>query len=653
MDCDTQERLLDLAQQSNPSSPEETLTGSLMTIGSATSISNETKAITKMMVDFWGNRHADHMPPEETANTMTRNIEKLVAKELYLMKKEKREAIFDELHGVRSRAVKETPERVNSSLEAFKEEIQILCNSRRKTTDTDINGIKRPLQRAHIRAVVLDSNYVTAPEFRIRFLRTEFFDVKKAVARYCRYLNYLWDFFGDVALLRQICFSDLSKQETKYLKGGQMQCLLSRDKIGRRIFAVFGIYNVPVRERARVEAYLSFAAISDDETTQITGAVCLNFFSFGEDSIIKFDLDERRIIQKVTMACPIRYTALHFCMPDEPVYYFFKTIVHSLLPPVMRAAMRVHTGSPLECNYALCQFGIPVDDIPKSVTGNIKNKSIQKFLKARTAIEEYRKQRCKLLNVNYVTKAMEDELVAAAEEVLRSQPSLPPPLPSLTWQRLEMLNGFPPSCPGTDSPSLDCIVFGDRVTYRHPPNVKFREYLQGKRHTQEQRKAEYRQQHGKEKRQKERIFSAEFLDEIIDEVPRALGYRFANYDKDVGWYAYIPATTPQNRQELRKKISQLMRDERKREISSVTVLQPLPNRKIAAAAVPATSGSSGRKKNEEGGVTTQESNEESEEKGIDIPYSSKPSVMGLDAKRFKKDTIGCVGGSGGFCTRCD
>merc|ERR1712021_139658 len=99
-------------------------------------------------------------------------------------------------------------------------------------------------------------------------------------------------------------------------------------------------------------------------------------------------------------------------MPDEPLYYFFKTIVNSLIRPEMRASARFHTGSHMECNYALCQFGIPVDDIPKSVTGTIKNKSIQKFIKARIAIEGYRRERCRLLGVRYVTKAMEDALVA-------------------------------------------------------------------------------------------------------------------------------------------------------------------------------------------------------------------------------------------------
>jgi len=318
------------------------------------------------------------------------------------------------------------------------------------------------------------------------------------------------------------------------------------------------------------------------------------------------------MIKKMIVSSPIRYTAIHFCMPDSPFHYFLKAVIDSLIPPNMRPSMRFHAGSPMECNYALCQFGIPVDDIPKSVTGTIKSKSIQKFIKARMAMEEYRKTRCRLLGVRYVTKAMEDGMIAASKEEY-----LPPAREAL---QLILLKGLPPSCPGTDCPELDCIVFGDRVTYQHPPNVKFREYLRGKRHRQEELKEQERQQHGKEKRRKERIFSAEFLDDIIDEASQ-IGYKFATYDKDAGWYAYIKPSAPENRQELRKKISQLMRDERKREKASMIHSGGLD---IVAAAF--TSGESDGTEDTNDGMND------------NMPYFSVTSNMGVDAKRYKKDT---------------
>lgn len=593
----------------------------------ANSARSDTDVITRMMFELWGSKkQEENLPAEETSTRLSANIDKLVAKELYEMNRAEREAIIEELHGVKSRAVSESPEMVQAALDAFTEETNLLYLGKVKEMDTDVNGNRHPIGKAHLRAVeVLNSNYVTAPEFRIRFLRTEFFDVPKAVLRYYRYLNHTWDLFGDVALVRQIELNDLNKKELKYLRGGQIQALLSRDKMGRRIFAVFGIYEVPIRERTRVETYLSFAAIADDKTTQMNGAVTIVFLSLSEKTAVRYDSTEHRIIRKFANCAPVRYTAMHFCMPNEPVYRFFKTLIHALIRPEMRATTRFHNGSHMECNYALCQFGVPVDDIPKSVTGTIKSRSIQKFVRARMAIEEYRRERCRLLGVRYVTKAMEDTLVEAATSFPPSQEAR---------EQMQYLKGFSPSCPGTDCPELNCIVFGDRVTYKHPPNVKFREYLRGKRHQQEELKELERQQHGKEKRSKERMFSAEFLDEIIDEAFDILGFKFATYDKDAGWYTYIKPNTPENRQKLRKKISQLMRDERKRERASMTLSSG-----GLGLATPSDATSS-----MEGPTNTNTSNPNHSDSESDVPiddampYFVMSSTMGKGAKRYKKNT---------------
>lgn len=596
--------------------------------GSREDVNDDTDGITRMMHDLWSTDQDVAFPSKETSMGYD-NVDRMVAKGMYEMNKSEREAIVEELHGVKSRAVVETPAMVEIALKAFEEETTLLRTGRIKEMDKDVNGKNHPIGKAHLRAVeVLRSNYVTAPEFRIRFLRAEFFHVKRAVRRYYKYLNHVWDLFGDVALVRQIELNDLNRDEIKYLKGGQLQSLLSRDKMGRKIYAVFGMYSVSIMERARVDAYLAFAANADDEITQIYGATYIVFLALNEKSVVKYDPREYHIIIRCLNCNPFRMTALHFCMPSQPMYNFFKTMATAMIRPEMRVSTRFHFGSHLECNYALCQFGIPVDDIPKSITGNIKSKSVEKFIKARMAIEEYRRKRCQLLGVRYVTKAMEDALVAAASSHIPSSHDI----------LLERLNGFPPSCPGTDCPGLDCIVFGDRVTYKHPPNVRFRDFLRGKRHHQEQLKEQERQQNGKVKRQKERIFSAEFLDDIIQETCDVLGFRFASYEKEAGWYAYIEPVTTENRQELRKKISQLMRDERKRERAFISVSSGLN-------AFPCT-----------------EKDQTNGNYHSDLRYRSSPDITGSvdanitsfmateqDAKRFKKFCEGCDFGGAHSC----
>eukprot|EP00536_Pseudo-nitzschia_multiseries_P010138 jgi/Psemu1/242720/estExt_Genewise1.C_3000033 len=508
-----------------------------------------------MVFDMWGNNeHANKYPGEDTSKKLYTNIEKLAAKEMYEMRSDQRESILLELHGVKSRAVAESPELIESSLETFE---TILQTVRCKERDTDINGKTHPLDQGHLRATNdLQSKYVTSPEFRLRFLRAELFDVKKAVARYYKNLNYMFDLFGDIGLVRQVHLSDLSNQEQKYLKSGKVRCSTSRDKVGRRMMIFSEVFPAPLLERIRVETYLMFAVISEDEATQKCGSVNIIILSFSKNSAISFDPEERTLAVRAFDSAPLRPSAIHLCMPDETIYKFLGAIVQSLLSRDMRAVTRAHTGSPMECNYALGQFGIPVNSFPKATSGSLTIKSIQKFFKARIAIEEYQKKRCQLL----------------------------------------------------DCPDLNCIVFGDRVFYNHPGNVKFREYLKGRTISQDQRKEEQKLQKRGEEKEKQRI-DGNFLDDIIDKASTTC--QFAFYDKGIGWYAYIRTNNPSDRQELRKRISQLIRDERKRDRTSTWSI-PM---------------------NDDGGRSTEDNS---------TYLHSEASTIGLDAKRFKTSE-GCGG----------
>jgi hypothetical protein len=62
---------------------------------------------------------------------------------------------------------------------------------------------------------VLNSNYVASTEFKLIFLRTELYDAKKAALRLCKNLNFIRFLFGDVALLRPLYVSDLTKPEVR------------------------------------------------------------------------------------------------------------------------------------------------------------------------------------------------------------------------------------------------------------------------------------------------------------------------------------------------------------------------------------------------------------------------------------------------------
>ena len=147
------------------------------------------------------------------------NVDNLLATELSQMSFAERSRIQDEIHGVESMAVQETPELIHESLYKLQEEI-----------DT-FQGCKT----AYEDALLSYSTYVTSDELRLKFLRAEFFDAKKAAARFLQSLENMFRWFGPVALQRKIRYDDLTKADVALLRTGMMQILNSRDRAGRLV----------------------------------------------------------------------------------------------------------------------------------------------------------------------------------------------------------------------------------------------------------------------------------------------------------------------------------------------------------------------------------------------------------------------------------
>jgi hypothetical protein len=146
-----------------------------------------------------------------------------LADDLYRMSLAYRNAMNEEIHGLRSLAPEETPDMIDSKLQDF---------------DDALNSL--PYTPSFDEALGLSSQFVQSSEFRLRFLRAELFDVKKAAVRFEQYLTIGKNYFGQIGLQRPICISDLNKQELEILKVGNLQLLNSRDKSGRRIVARVG-----------------------------------------------------------------------------------------------------------------------------------------------------------------------------------------------------------------------------------------------------------------------------------------------------------------------------------------------------------------------------------------------------------------------------
>jgi len=96
-----------------------------------------------------------------------------------------------------------------------------------------------------------------------------------------------------------------------------------------------------------------------------------------------------------------------------------------------------------------------------------------------------------------------------------------------------------------------------------------------------------------------RQLSSGFLDEIIMSTAQdpEHSYVYTIYDKELGWYSYVDINNPKQRNRLRTKISQLMRDERKRllkmEKNLTAMTQATTNAQATSSTNPSKRGFSG------------------------------------------------------------
>jgi hypothetical protein len=194
-------------------------------------------------------------------------IENVIAQGLLKLSHHDRNAINEEIHGVRCLAVEETPQLLRLSLDAF----QCKLDGMPTTKKVVYNEILR-LKQQHQHQQYLQSNqmvedtsmsiaqgspvthlqrelptadgspysFIDDVNFRLRFLRCELFQVDKAVLRFINYLNLSYELFGAVALMRVVRISDLSKSELRFVRKGNYQILPYRDRAGRPVLVLLG-----------------------------------------------------------------------------------------------------------------------------------------------------------------------------------------------------------------------------------------------------------------------------------------------------------------------------------------------------------------------------------------------------------------------------
>ncbi len=195
-------------------------------------------------------------------------VDEILAKEMLKMSVNDRTAIYEEIHGVKSLAVPETPELLTAALADFQRRIDKIGENARSSSKMKVYNMilkrrteeierNRELRKTGSPASASpkgdESTSVTQSysknhyaidddDFRLRFLRVELFNVPLAVDRFLSYLEFTHECWGDIILERPVYLSDLmkNKQERNYLKKGYHQILPFRDRSGRKVCVDLG-----------------------------------------------------------------------------------------------------------------------------------------------------------------------------------------------------------------------------------------------------------------------------------------------------------------------------------------------------------------------------------------------------------------------------
>jgi len=309
-----------------------------------------------------------------------------------------RNFINEEIHGVICHAQDESPELLQSAQAQLSSELEDLL-----ILDCKNNPIKSSLSAGFLLSQKGDATntYVNNRDFRLRFLRSENFDAKKAAIRLMKFMNLVLEFFGAFALFRPIKLADFKRSELKVLQTGWLQVLPFRDRSGRKVFTWIGNmgfqYN-PVL-RMKIIIYMLLAGTRDIESQQ-KGIVTVVWPSASSPSSACIKNKNKQLLYvsytNIAMAAlPIKICAVHYfilynysyrrCLrPSERMLFkIIMGIVSSMLPRI-----KVNIGGEAELRKKLLGYGIPDNLIPITSSGAAKKIEFKKWLRLQRRIED-------------------------------------------------------------------------------------------------------------------------------------------------------------------------------------------------------------------------------------------------------------------------
>eukprot|EP00980_Cylindrotheca_fusiformis_P014757 scaffold4024_cov85-Cylindrotheca_fusiformis.AAC.4 len=236
-----------------------------------------------------------------------------------------------------------------------------------------------------------DQKYVENDEFRIKFLRATFYDVKKSVNWMMKFLNFKASYFGNDKVGRDIELSDLNQGDIDLMKSGFFHIQGGRDRSGRIVNYVLNHLLTTATEAGtviRIAYYIFYNLLIPIPDVQMKGGVGVYYDTIkpGERLLQTMSLTSRlSIISFFTEALPFRFSSFHICLKARKgtmaVNQSLIGVIINGFSRYSRVRTRLHYGSDMELQYQLQSHGIPMKACPIDSSGAVRPYIFNKFIK--------------------------------------------------------------------------------------------------------------------------------------------------------------------------------------------------------------------------------------------------------------------------------
>ena len=295
--------------------------------------------------------------PSQDEETVQREIQNMLAKDLNGLSFAERNQALNELHGVSS-TPNEDEEHIDEALGSLEHEI---------------NEIPSDNKVAYDLAKSLSYEYVYNRDFRVMFLRADRFDAKLAATRLVNFFQQKQYLFGPRKLVQDITLNDLNGDDIECLKSGVLQWLPYKDRSGRPVSITFpSIQKFRTIENAvsivsalffqfvlaprtqphcpflvcapdflqlRAGYYICMSRIQSDIEMQKTGLVGIHYAV----DCSKRDRQNMWKIANLRNSLPLKVMAAHVCYENSPQKTFLAFGI-SMVASYHRVRLRVHRG---------------------------------------------------------------------------------------------------------------------------------------------------------------------------------------------------------------------------------------------------------------------------------------------------------------------